>query len=157
MAKVRVTKYKDINKTYPEGCAAVVDTNSEVIGMVTIPLADYPVACGENPVPTKLVLLINDPFLGNVWIDETIDSWFLLTGEGSTTTINHELTEEFVIAAPSATLTSALLTDSTINLVLVDNVPVQLSTLVYNALTGTITFPAPLGIGQVVTVVYHKN
>lgn len=160
MAKVEVTKYKDINKTYANGCAAVVDTNSEVIGMVVIDLADYPVACGENPLPTKEVLLINDPYLGRVWIDETVDSWYLLIGSTSGSSANPELTECFTIDGTvfpaGTTLTSPLLANAYINIILLNNNPVDKTTVGYTSGPGTLTFPGALGITDKVCVTYHK-
>lgn len=166
MGKVVVLKYKDINGTFPAGCQFAADSNSEVMGMRTIPLSDAPTTCGDNPSPTVNVLLILDPVYGQVWINQTLDSWATLIG-GTAASGDRTRSTHFVIDGttyPASTvLSSPVLFNVTILEVRVGQVPIDPTTITYSQDTsvtpnlGKITFPVALDVSDVVDVIYNYN
>lgn len=164
MGKVLVTKYKDINGVCPTGCQFAADTDSDVQGMQVIDLGEYPVGCGDTPIPTMNCLVIIDPIYGRVYIGETLDSWGVKIGasdQSADKTREKSYTIDGTVHPAGTTLTDASLYNITLLEVKVGNVPLALSTITYTqdttAHTGTLTFPAALGTGDVVDVIYNAN
>ena len=72
MPSVIVHLIKDnVGDLCPGGREIAVDVSSIIGNTEKISLADYPQACGEEPIPWIKCLKIKDPYKGDLWIRES--------------------------------------------------------------------------------------
>lgn len=156
MASISVPALYDNNNQFLNGTLVSIDVNSIVVGTEAKP--QYPVIPGYAATLVD-TLRVADPNRGTFYLYMTLAEYEAAIS-ASIQDINKEITTKYTIgASPVSVITdSANLFNVTINAILVDNGPIDISTVTYTPLTdSTITFPTPLPATSVVQIIYNKN
>lgn len=156
MASISVPALYDNNNQFLNGTLVSIDINSTIVGTEQKP--QYPAIPGYA-TPFVSTLRVADPNRGTFYLNMNMTQYEVAVS-AALQDINKEITTKYTIgASPVSTITDTThLFNITINAILVDNGPIDISTITYTPLTdSTITFPTPLPATSVVQIIYNKN
>lgn len=155
MVTIAVPALYDGYNTFLDSSEVGISAYSTVVGIESKPT--FPTIPGFAGTFTN-TLRVADPDKGTFFLNLTLAAYDAIVS-AALQNINKEITSRYVIgASPVSIITDTNLFNVTINAILVDNGPIDISTITYTPLTNsTITFATPLPATSVVQIIYNKN
>lgn len=143
----------DGNLVFVGGQQFPVDSSAIVVDTVMLPAGHW---APPYPNPTQVACLqVKDPLLDTLYLSWSLTQWQNAIKGTSGSPAPQVKTQQFNIASPSFTITSATLTGATITQVSLNGI--VLNNTAYSFSAGVLTFTSQLLADDVVIVIYYTT